>query len=144
MLQLTSNLASAIIKLSPLDMSVCSHRTPSAQTQKSHFVSQASEMGLCLDVCLWFLCVRVCMFVRVRVHREMRFWVSGPAFTDHLCVFWLLLQQNVCTFGGLEWTYTGSSSLTVICSLLTSPVSWPLSACVCDTDMSHTLDTCTH
>ena len=56
-LQLTSNLALAIIKPSFLDVSLCSHQTPSVQIQKSHFVSQGSEMMLCLAVSD---CVCVC------------------------------------------------------------------------------------
>lgn len=50
-LQLTSNLASAIIKTSLFDVSLCSCRTPSAQIQKSHFVLQGSEMRFCVCVC---------------------------------------------------------------------------------------------
>lgn len=59
MLQLTSNLASVIIKRSPLHVSLCSHWTPSAQTQKSHFVSRGSEMRLCLGMSVYvcFSCV---------------------------------------------------------------------------------------
>lgn len=98
MLQLTSNLASAIIKPSLLDVSLCSHRTPSAQTQKSHFVSQGSETRLCLGECV---CVLACLelfdwsvsaCVRVDNHRVIAY-VPFQCFFNGLCNFSLIQSE---------------------------------------------------
>lgn len=104
MLQLTSNLASAIIKPSLLDVSLCSHRTPSAQTQKSHFVSQGSEMRLCLGVCFG---VSACVWVDDRESAGERVCAIVKALTMFLFYF---IFYGLCIFPLIQSKLSGNES----------------------------------
>lgn len=75
------------MKPSPLDVFLCSRWTPSAITQKSHFVSQGSEMRLSGYVCAfsWFFCC--CFFLSqirgwVCLHESMH-WIPFFTFTQY-------------------------------------------------------------